>query len=784
MTTQPPREFDLSPHPRILPMLGEINLEQWRCIAELIDNAIDAFLAAQRAGVPVANPEVHVTVPTTPLAGSRLVVRDNGPGMDATTLENAVKAGWTSNNPVSSLGMFGMGFNIATARLGRVTRVWTTRRGDREWCGVEIDFDALQAQRHFRTPILSRPKDDPHECGTEVCIERLKPEQLQWFASAANRTKANNAIRRAYSSMLRANGKPISFRLYLNTVQARPRNHCIWGGDGNPPRTMTMPRYGVIDAFQAIDVSLPDRRYCAKCWQWLGDVGPCPECESEAHVVRRTRRVYGWLGIQRYLSGTDFGTDFVRHGRKIEVGNRDLFKWMGGEVEEVEYPIDDPRFRGRIVGEVHLDHCRVTYTKDRFDRNDPAWEEMVKIVRGDGPLRPDKAEQGGFAPQSTPLYLLFQAFRRSSPKSKQGGAYAKLLVVKDNERAEEMAKHFYAGEPEYQTDAKWWALVEEADRELLNPPADGPGGGPGSIPDFPDGGPQPGPGPQPPGGPPPVPEPPREPIATLTREYRDEVTNQRWNVQAFRVEPGHQLLGADQRRPWALKALPSGVHEFYVDVAHAVFRSATMTPLDGLLAELAWSAMDFARGAQDVTATYGAVLAGLRDRYGTTNKLDPETLSGEARSTLNAIARSLTRNIASGDGRALFGELTMTEQEAIQTKMATRAVTNPQQVIDQGGFLEFAPRMTQFSFVRDHPELFFDGRYWDAKYETLDYGPAAATEEARARTLGQYLSLLSDAVWLAESDPGDLAAHSRARVLRASLALELLAPTAERETDS
>jgi hypothetical protein len=37
--------FDLTPDPRLLQMLGEINLPQWRCLAELIDNSIDGFCA-------------------------------------------------------------------------------------------------------------------------------------------------------------------------------------------------------------------------------------------------------------------------------------------------------------------------------------------------------------------------------------------------------------------------------------------------------------------------------------------------------------------------------------------------------------------------------------------------------------------------------------------------------------------------------------------------------------------------------------------------------------------
>ena len=46
----PGRQFDLTPHPRILPMLGEIVLPQWRCLAELVDNSIDSFIEGQRVG--------------------------------------------------------------------------------------------------------------------------------------------------------------------------------------------------------------------------------------------------------------------------------------------------------------------------------------------------------------------------------------------------------------------------------------------------------------------------------------------------------------------------------------------------------------------------------------------------------------------------------------------------------------------------------------------------------------------------------------------------------------
>src|SRR5206468_5942261 len=210
------QQFNLTPHPRILAMLGEIVLPQWKCLAELIDNAVDSFLEVQRSNQPITNPRITITTPTSAVQNPRIVVLDNGPGMDMATLEKAARAGWTGNDPINNLGMFGMGFNIATARLGTLTRVWSTVAGDGEWIGLEIDFEILMRQRHFRTPILRRAKADPSEHGTEVSVERLKPEQREWLTRAANLSKIRRDLAQAYSAMLRPNGVPIAFGLMVN----------------------------------------------------------------------------------------------------------------------------------------------------------------------------------------------------------------------------------------------------------------------------------------------------------------------------------------------------------------------------------------------------------------------------------------------------------------------------------------------------------------------------------------------------------------------------------------
>jgi hypothetical protein len=782
------RYFDLTPHPRILPMLGEIVLPQWRCLAELIDNSIDSFIEAQRAGAPVHNPLVSVTIPTGNSHGSRLSVRDNGPGMDADTLERAARAGWTSHNPINNLGLFGMGFNIATARLGLRTTIWTTRSGEAEWIGLEIDFEQLTRRQAFISPALTRPKPNPDLTGTEVIVERLKPEQVEWFSRGYNRTNISKQLGKIYSSMIGPASAPIGFRLELLGNQVRPKLHCIWGGPGNPERVVETARHGTINAFQPIDVRLEPRPFCTQCWNWLGSTQTtCPSCEASGVIVHRERRVHGWLGIQRYLDRNDYGIDLLRNGRKIEVGNKDLFKWVdeGSGTEEAEYPIDDPRDRGRIVGEVHLDHCRVPYTKDRFVREDSAWREMVEIVRGNTPLRPDMAARMGAGENSSALYRLFQAFRRSNPHNRRTGGWSRILVVPDNDRAQTMARRLDAGESEYGTDHKWWELVEEAEAEVLQ-------GGTttsttthtlGGQPDDTSG--------ETLGGESgaqltplsagqdtcrgTAPSPVRTRIASLSRQYTDDLTGKRYDVEAFAVEADDPAL-AGLRCPWTIRRTTAGPWEFYVVTNAVAFRSMTLTPMDALLIQLAWLTSDFERG-QDTRWPFGAILIGLRERHATSFRLDPQDLVSEALAQLVQIARSVIERISMADARAFFGGLSPSRQEGVRVALASHGVTNPHGAIDDGRFLQYSSPGIISEFVLSNPRMFFDGKYWDDPYLALDYGSPVATDEARARLLGHYGGLLADAVWLAQQTPTDLEGMSRERLMRASLATALLAPT-------
>lgn len=782
-------EFDVTPSPRVLPMLGEINIDQWRCIAELVDNSVDGFLNESRSGTDVSDAKVDVHLPTSDSEAAILRVIDNGPGMTPDQLENAVSAGWSGNSPIDNLGLFGMGFNIATARLGSVTEVWTTRRGETQSHGLEIDFDKLRQQKHFRIAHKVRSKLDSEQHGTEIILKNLKPEQRKWLTSSANRAKVRNKLAQAYSSMLGEIGKPIGFGLYLNQRRIEPQRHCVW----DELRTGFIQRGETVNAVIHINNPLPKRPYCINCMNWLTnsmEKDSCPICGSEESLVTRDRRVFGWIGIQRYLHEKDFGIDYIRNGRKIEIGNKDIFSWTDEEreIEDIEYPIDDLRNRGRIVGEVHIDHCRVNYSKDRFDRADPSWKEMTQIVRGAGPLRPEKARDFGYDINTSPLGLLFSAFRRSNPKSKTAGGYCRLLVVKDNDAAIVMAKSFRNGTSEYQDDTKWWKLAEEADAASLYPQGSGASGtshsGTNQLPsglvddmagdtntdtpqetDSPD-------------SPDNAFVPERIEFSSLDKIYHDDQTGTRWDVKAFEVESNDPEL--KDGAPWALVMadVSTKTHHFLFDPTHSIFQSITMTPRDALLAHLSFLATDQMRRT-DGNVDFSKVLSGFRDSHCREEALDLRSLPMDALSVLSDVARGIVASCPDDQKSSLFNDLSIDEQTKVMRALASKGTRQPTVATSDGSFLPLSPCEILQSVVEKKPELCFDGNIWSEPYADIDYKDPEITQEARESLLSYYLALISDAVWLSKQEVDSLSNIHRIKIVRAVMSIQLLRPDVE-----
>lgn len=461
MTT---RSLDITPSPRLLEVLGDIPMEPWACIAELIDNSLDELASAENDRL-----EVRVELEQGSDGAWYLVVADNAAGMTEEALALSLRAGYSSKSRYGTLGLFGMGFNIATARLGTLTTVQTTTRGSRTMLEVTIDFQAMQAQDTFLVPVSEVPCDSA-AAGTTVRV-RLKPAIADELRREAFMAILRQKLGSVYTFMLRTgvpglshagHGSRINATLSVGGVEVQPQLPCVWSDS----RSVTSAG-SQVHAVQYIDRTLTEATACLHCGYWDRKNGPeeCEECGSTA-LEKRERRIWGWIGIQRYIDASHFGIDFFRYGRKILTMDKSLFTYEDPDTlrTEVEYPIEMPANRGRIIGEIHLDHVRVTYQKNDFDRQTRDWQVAIAEIRGDSPLKPKTKG----VTNTSPLARLYSAYRRND-------AGLRYLTPGDgksaiHEKAREWASFFDKGVERYRDDSEWYEAAQRHEA-VKNAPA-------------------------------------------------------------------------------------------------------------------------------------------------------------------------------------------------------------------------------------------------------------------------------------------------------------------------
>lgn len=449
---------DITPTPKILRTLGDIPFAAWQCLAELTDNSLDAFADAEYRGLFIENPRVDIYWSSDSVSSHEreIVVQDNGNGMPLDILQSAAKAGYSSNDPIHNLGLFGMGFNISTARLGDETLFLSATPDSDEWVGIRINFEQLIKDQTFSAPIVREPKKNNNESGTKIIIRNLK----DGIYSEIKRKESiiRRQLESIYSPILNKN----KVSLFVQGKKLFAKNYCIWSD------SRFVIRKGLkIEAVQQINRDLGDTYFDKSRNRYLLDdeitelelvantTGSFPE-----HIVKRARRLKGWIGVQRYSDTVDYGIDFVRNGRKILVSDKCLFGFENPDTGTIitEYPVElGSTVGGRLVGELHVDYLIPTYQKNGFDTTDRAWRLTLEAVRGAGPILPkSRATMGYDGDNTSPLGKLVNAYRRIDPGTKN------LAIA--NSLAKDFSKKFYAGELEYESDDKWFKVAQEADR--------------------------------------------------------------------------------------------------------------------------------------------------------------------------------------------------------------------------------------------------------------------------------------------------------------------------------
>ena len=771
-----PESISVRPSARILKVLGDIDFENWQCLAELVDNAFDDFLEIKRSGQHWPDGfRVNITLPHGIVSDeSEVTVSDTGRGMDLATLNNAVRAGWSSNDPFSKLGLFGMGFNVASARLGRVTRVLTTRQGDPEWLGVLIDLNAIKDD--FEVPVIREPKDDHRVHGTRVLVRQLDPTRAAWMVR--NHANIRVTLGDVYTHLLDQE----QFSLLVNGVQVRARRACRWGDE----RSIT---YGTgsqaeqIPAYLPINQVFPPMETCLRCrnWQDVGR-GACLECGS-TQLTERVRRIHGWVGIQRYLHKNEFGIDFFRNGRKILRHDKRLFSWINPNDPlsgtEVEYPVELGQ-GGRIVGEIHVDHVPVNYQKNAFEWSDRNWISAVEFLRGRGPLLPKRAEQLGWPQNASPLARLIKGYRRNDP----GYRY---LIPGDGEtaihlKAKEWAEKFYDGDPEYQEDTKWWEAVAYHEERRLSggpaaPPAAGGGGG-GVLSRLGlQGGAPSGVNAPTPGGPAAPPAQTQETeqqrlirlrahgsvVPSLTGDMGLVELGAAVRVTTLRVTGTEVRDRQGNRTPVYFAAEPGNAFVAFIDSSHPVFEEFADDPAGYVLFELAEHLRT--RASSDLSVSQ--VVAMLKDRHLSEQKMDLGAASIQAKELLRAIREHMADAIRENPDR-VWQVLHQDERTATEMNLVNEGTSiTLDEAQRTGQFVIHAPAMSLPRIVEEWPEAFLDGIVFAAPYSTV------GSPGARRLSLGRIVGYLYDTSRIATVDVMGSKELMRARVSLGLLATEV-----------
>ncbi|MEV0551475.1 ATP-binding protein [Nocardia salmonicida] len=765
----------ITPSARVLRMLGEIEFDEWQCIAELVDNSFDDFTEIRRTDIPWAGGyHVSVLLPSSP--SGELVVEDTGRGMDRERLERAVRAGWSGNDMHDKLGLFGMGFNVATARLGRRTRVLTTRQGDPEWIGVDIDLDRIDDD--FEAEDLTEPKADLNEHGTRIIVSRLNPGRAEWLRK--NGAHLRNHLGGVYSWIL----ENTPFDLTVGGTRVKPVRHCRWGDE----RAVVYNRKERIPAYIPIDKKLEDGLACADCGQWqLPDRVACESCGGDRLHVRE-RRVHGWLGIQRHLDRKEYGVDFLRNGRKILRWDKRIFTWRNpdGEVgnEEVEYPIEMAHQGGRIIGEIHLDHVPVTYQKNAFEYDDRSWKSAIELLRGQGPLLPQRAKDAGYVSENvTPLALLVKGYRRNDAGERcliPGDANGKGPIHVET-RA--WGREFQSGTPEYQTDSMWWQAVvdfEEAKRggKRANATASTPDtadeaavldalgltgmlgdstNGPGST-TAPDAAQYPLPNAT---GPTVHRETKQERIAryeadstpypTLSKNFGHPAIGFA-HIDARRITKG--VLEDDHGNPTPILMDRRRGMNFaaYIDTEHEVFKRFGVDTSDLLIAEV--SAL--LRVQADLSWSHSRTIAEIRATSLPETALDANLIRTEAQELLQEIRRRMAAALdRTGDPARAFELLTPDELTTAETAMiADGKAARTGDLGTNGDFLLYVPALFLTRLLEQWPEAFLDDKVFQSLYAGV--ASLGARRLSVARTVGYLADVATHASYPVASTPRQL----------------------------
>lgn len=743
--------FDLTPTPQLLTLIGQIPFKGWQCIAELIDNSIDALQPENfKYG---RNNEIFVVLPKKSKIKNNesIIIEDFGIGMTEIQLENAVRAGYTNKDTKSNLGLFGMGFNVATSRLANVAEVWTSTKEMDFEIGVRIDLRDMANSNSFIRPKLKRDKKPGKISGTEIRIFDYKANAENFI----NEREIKEQLTKAYSSSI---FEKRGIRIKVNNDYIRPFKFCTWSS-----KITTKYKDEEIPAFIEIDDTLKEELFCENCFTWVGKPLEenlnieCPSCHNSNKVIKKQIAITGWVGIQRFTDMTHFGINISRNGRILSHLDKSFFTWQDIEGKNLfEYPIDSTYAGGRIVGEIEANFIVPEYTKDNFVREDKNWILAVECLRGKMPLQPEIAKKYGFHNKNrSPISLLFSGFRKVSPPGSKTLIFGKSDGSADYQTPRNWAQRFYAGEEEYESDEKWWEEVKKADlkenEKGFNPLK--PNATSVTLPTD------------------------KNLQVPLPEKYPGRKTlkdNLNFNLEKLLDEKPIDIILFDYYPETDIDIplifIPKGQAFFHVllNKHHSLFRDFADGSEDLIYMEVA---NKFSNLKNNELWPTSRIYYELKLKYASETMLNVPILVNKATHLMKDIQNYFIKE----DGFELNPPPTLEESDLFKLKkeylsLERKNLYNIEKFTSNSKFVKYLDLKYLFNFIKLYPNLLFDGKLFELPYEELD-------PQIKEEQLEKYIGYFNDVKWfmLELSGKGDeVIRNLKNEIIRNRYSIEIL----------
>jgi hypothetical protein len=752
--------FNLTPPPAFLDALGRIPFKGWQCIAELIDNSIDAIINNDNK-LKDYQKVISVYIPTKSkiALNEPLVIEDWSTGMSEKQLENAVQAGFSNKATDSNLGLFGMGFNVATSKLAYNVQVWTSKTDMDEEIGVCIDLREMKKSGSYTRPKMTRPKRSDKISGTRIEIYDYKPE-----ASLILQPKQiYRELNRAYSDRI---FEKYGIKIFINNEELKPFKFCVW----DKTRSVRV-KYDEIPVIYEINEHLKEEMFCENCLNWIGDAVDttlkieCPFCTSTDRIVKKNIYVSGWVGIQRFSDTEHFGIDISRNGRVLSKLDKTLFHWDNENAKDdprfhPEYPRDTTYAGGRIVGQIEANFLVPNYTKDDFERGDKNWKKVVTYLRGEMPFQPDLAAQYGYKMTNrSPIGMLYIGYKSIKLPGSNTLVFARENGSVDHVTPKNWAQKFYDGDPEFQSDNKWWEAVTKANfKETPSPfnPLNPTGRAPltstktegNKLP----------------------PQPEKFPgkkllKKTLHFDLEKLIGEKPIALTLIDYYPENDLnipiIFESQGTMWKFNV--------YLNNNHAMFRDFADGYEDLIYMEVASIYSQAKNKLDEWTVT--RIYYELKSKYALATMLSVPNLVSKA----SKLTRDIQNKLVNGEGIQLDRKpnLRPEEETALRKKyldLEGKNITDLKSFILNTKFLKYLDLNYIFKFVEEFPDVVYDGKIFNLPYMELD-------DESKQHQAKKYSGYFSDVRWFMNdlSKEGDEAVKKlKQQIIRNRYSIEIL----------